>query len=63
MIQIKGKALVNVLEESSSLRQDLKDEIMNAIKDVFDNIELSDELCARVSDKTYHFIKDYKEGR
>lgn len=30
------------------------------IKEILDNIELTDELVARVSEKTYEFIKDYK---
>lgn len=61
MMKFKGKDLFNLLLESSSLRNDLKSEVGGVIKEILDNIELTDELVARVSDKTYQFIKDYKE--
>lgn len=52
--------LLELLFESSSLRDDLKEKVRFAIEDIICNIELTDELCARVSDTTYEFIKDYK---
>ena len=56
-----GKELFNLLLERSSLREDIKKEISEILTDILDSIELTDELVARVSDKTYEFIKDYKE--
>ena len=58
---MKSKSLLNCLLESSSLREDLLEVIGGVIKDILDNVSMSDELVARVSEKTYKFIKDYKE--
>lgn len=55
--------LFGFLIEDSSLRQDLLSQISDALKDILDNIELTDELCSRVNSDTYEFIKDWKEGR
>ena len=57
---MNGKGLINLLFESSSLRLDLKGKAERALTDILDNINLDDELVARVSDETYKFIKDYK---
>ena len=55
--------LLELLFESSTLREDLLQEIKEIITDLLKNIELTDELCARVSDKTYNFIKENKNER
>lgn len=47
-------------KESSSLRDDLREQAKNIIEDIINNIELTDELCARVSNETYEFIKRRK---
>lgn len=60
---MESKYLLDLLFESSSLKSDLLDVVKAAILSTLDNIELSDELCARVDDNTYEFIKSYKEGR
>lgn len=52
--------LLELLFESSSLRDDLKEKVKIAIEDIICNIQLTDEVCARVSDETYNFIKEYK---
>ena len=52
--------LLELLFESSSLRDDLKTKVKNAIEDIINNIELTDELLARVSDETYEFVKGLK---
>ena len=52
--------LLELLFGSSSLRDDLKEKVRLAIEDIICNIELTDELCARVSDETYQFIKKIK---
>lgn len=57
---MNSKELLNALFESSSLRQDLLDQVKNAITDLIDNIDLTDEIIARVNDETYNFIKDLK---
>lgn len=57
---METKELLEILFESSSLRDDLKAKVENAIKDIINNIELTDELLARVSDETYEFIKGLK---
>lgn len=57
---MKAKELFELLFESSSLRDDLKAKVENAIRDIISNIELTDELLARVSDDTYEFIKGLK---
>lgn len=58
-----AKELIDLLIESSSLRPDLLKRVGGVIKDTFNNIELTDEVCARVSDETYEFIKQYKEEK
>lgn len=58
--KISSKNLFNYLIESSSLRNDLLIQVGGVIKDIMDNIELSDELCVRVKQSTYDFIKDWK---
>ena len=54
------ESLLELLFESSTLRPDLLEKVSSALKDILSNIELTDELCARVKDETYNFIKDYK---
>lgn len=55
-----SKFLFSCLIESSSLRSDLLLIIKRTIKDILDNINLDDELCKRVNDETYAFIKNWK---
>lgn len=55
-----AKDIFNALIESSSLRADLLNQVESALRNILDNIDLTDELCARVKDETYNFIKDYK---
>lgn len=57
------KELLSALIESSSLRKDLLDKVSGVIIDLLDNIELTDELMARVNDDTYQFVKGYKEDK
>ena len=57
---MNSKELLNALIESSSLRTDLLNRVGGVLKDILDNIEPTDELCARVSEETYKFIIDYK---
>lgn len=59
---MKANELLNLLFESSTLRNDLLKKVEKSVKNVFDNIELTDELCARVDEETYSFIHDYKLG-
>lgn len=59
---MKANELLNLLFESSTLRNDLLKKAEKSVKNVFDNIELTDELCARVDEETYEFISDYKLG-
>lgn len=54
------KQLVDALLESSSLRQDFLIQVGGVLIDILNNIQLDDELCARVKDETYEFIKGYK---
>lgn len=56
-----SKELLNSLFASSSLREELLNKVEFVIKDLFDNIELDDELMVRVSNDTYNFVKDYKK--
>ena len=63
MKKINSKYLVELLIESSSLRDDLLIRVNEVIKDIMNNIELDDELCARVKDDTYEFIKNWKEEK
>lgn len=58
---MNSRELIDCLLESSSLREDLLNQAGGVIRDIMNNIELTDELCARVSDETYNFIKNYKE--
>lgn len=58
---MSSKELLNSLFESSSLREDLLNKVEFVIRDLFDNIELDDELMVRVSNDTYNFVKDYKK--
>lgn len=57
---MSSKELLNALFESSSLRQDLLNQVKNAITDLIENTNLNDEVMARVSDETYNFIKELK---
>ena len=57
----KSRDLVNYLFESSSLRSDLLNQVGGVIKDILNCIDLNDELCARVKDSTYEFIKEWNE--
>lgn len=63
MKKISSKEIVNYLIESSTLRDDLLIRVNEVIKDILDNIELTDELCARVEKRTYEFIKNWKEEK
>ena len=54
------KELFNYLIESASLRDDLKEKIVGILKNILDNIELTDRLVARLNDDAYEFIKEYK---
>ena len=58
---MNAKELFNLLLESSSLRTDLLNEVGGVLKNLLDNIELTDELVARVNQETYEFIKSYKK--
>lgn len=57
---LNEQELVNALLESSSLRKDLLIQVGGVLIDILNNIQLDDELCARVKDETYEFIKGYK---
>lgn len=57
---LNEKELVDALLESSSLRKDLLIQVGGVLIDILNNIQLDDELCARVKDETYEFIKGYK---
>ena len=57
---MNAKELLNLLLESSSLRTDLLNEVGGILKNLLDNIELTDEIVARVNQETYEFIKSYK---
>lgn len=56
---MNAKKLLEFLFESSSLREDLLVEIKLILNNLLNNIDLSDELCARVDDKTFQFIKSW----
>lgn len=56
-----SKELLELLFESSSLRIDLLNKVEDAIKDILKNIKISDELCSRLKDETYEFVKGWKE--
>lgn len=58
---MSSKELIELLEQSSSLRVDLLDHAIHCVKDILNNIDLSDELCARVDNDTFEFIKEWKE--
>lgn len=58
--KISSKHLVDYLIESSSLRNDYLIQVGGVIKDIMNNIELTDELCARVKSSTYEFIRNWK---
>lgn len=58
--KISSANLFDYLLESSSLRNDLLIQVGSAIKDIMNNIDLTDELCARVKDDTYNFIKSWR---
>ena len=55
-----SKELLELLFESSSLRIDLLNKVEDALKDILNNIKLSDELCARLKSETYEFLKGLK---
>lgn len=57
---MNSEELLNALFDSSSLREDLLKDIKVIIEDILTNIELTDELCMRVCNKTYNFIKEIK---
>lgn len=59
--QNKSRDLINCLLESSSLRSDLLNQVGGVIEDIMNCIDLHDELCARVKDSTYEFIKEWNE--
>ena len=59
--KISPRNLIDYLMESSSLRIDLLNLVIGVIKDTFNNIDLTDELCARVSQNTCDFIKGWKQ--
>ena len=51
--------LLALLIESSSLREDLLNEMKSILLDILNNIKINDELCARVSGKTFDFITSW----
>lgn len=57
------KEMLKCLFESSSLREDLLLQMESVIYDLFDNIDLKDELVARVGKETYEFIKEYRNDK
>ena len=57
---MSNKELYELLFDSSSLREDLKTKIRNILDNLIDNIELTDEVVARVDEETYQFIKEKK---
>lgn len=59
-MKMNSKDLLQCLFESSSLREDLKSDLQAIIYDILDNLYMEDEIVARISDKTYRFVKDYK---
>ena len=59
---MKSKELFYCLLDSSSLRPDLLQQIKRVLLDILNNIKLTDELCARVSDKSFDFIKGWLEN-
>lgn len=59
---MNGKEFINLLLESSSLRDDLLNQVGGVLKDILNNIELTDEICARVNQETYEFIESYKKA-
>ena len=54
-----SKELLYCLLDSSSLRSDLLQQIERVLLDILNNIKLTDELCARVSDESFDFIKGW----
>ena len=52
---------LELLFESSSLRDDLLNDIKEIITDLINNINLDDEVVARINDKTYEFLKEIKQ--
>ena len=58
--KISSANLLDYLLESSSSRNDLLIQVGSAIKDIMNNIDLTDELCARVKDDTFNFIKSWR---
>lgn len=53
--------MLEYLFESSSLQPQILQKVKNVIYDIVDNINMDDELVARVNDETYKFIKGLKK--
>ncbi len=53
--------MLEYLFESSSLQPQILQKVKNVIYDIVDNINMDDELLARVNDETYKFIKGLKK--
>ena len=47
--------------ETALNRLDELEKVLKIIKDIMNCIDLHDELCARVKDSTYEFIKGWNE--
>lgn len=58
---MRKKDLLESLFISSTLRDDLLLEVKSVVYDLINNVKLDDEVMARVSDKTYEFIKELKQ--
>ena len=60
---MNNEEMLNNLWESSSLREDMLIYLKNIIVDLINNIELTDELLARVNSETYNFILGFKKEK
>ena len=60
---MNNEEMLNNLWESSSLREDMLIYLKNIIVDLINNIELTDELLARVNSETYNFILGFKKSK
>ena len=59
-IEMSEKDALALFIDSSSMIEDAKNKIGGVIMDIINNIELTDELLARVGDDTYNFIKSVR---
>lgn len=60
---MKSKELLYCLFVSSGLRSDLLQWVERMLLDILNNIKLTDELCSRVSDESYNFIKGWLDSK